>query len=138
MLAWSPLIFAIAMLVVCTGALLLGEWEEKLLGGVYMAACMASLAVEQRPWSGPQGAVIAIDAVMICIAVGTALGSSKIWPIFAAAFQVLTLGAHLSFILAEGRLGEAGYLTVLAVWSYGMVIAIAVGVTSHWSSGGRG
>jgi len=115
------------MVVVCIAALVRGAWEEKLLAAVYLGACMASLAVEQRPWTGPQGAVVAIDAVVLATALGIVLVSTKTWPILAAAFQVLTLGAHLAFVAAEGRLGPAGYLTVLALWSYGTVGCIAWG-----------
>lgn len=132
MFAWSPLVFAIAMVLVCVAALIRGRWEEKVLGAVYLAACMASLAVEKRPWTGPQGAVIAIDAVVLGVSVAVVLGSEKLWPVLAAAFQVLTVGAHLAFITAEGRLGAAGYLTVLALWSYGMIACIA------WGAGSQG
>lgn len=119
------------MVLVCIAALVRGRWEEKLLGAAYLAACMASLAVERRPWTGPQGAVIAIDAIVLALTVGVVLGSRKLWPVIAAAFQVLTVGAHLAFIGAEGRLGAAGYLTVLAVWSYGMVGCLAWGAGSQ-------
>lgn len=131
MLPWSPLVFAIVLMTVCAAALVVGAWEEKFLGGCYLAACVASLAVEQRPWTGPQGPIIGIDALMLGAAVATVVRSAKLWPILAAAFQVLTVGAHLAFVLAQGRLGAAGYLTVLAVWSYGTVGAIALGLATH-------
>lgn len=120
------------MVLVCVAALIRGRWEEKVLGAVYLAACMASMAVEKRPWTGPQGGVIAIDAVVLGVSVAVVLGSEKLWPILAAAFQVLTVGAHLAFIGAEGRLGAAGYLTVLALWSYGTIACIA------WGAGSQG
>jgi hypothetical protein len=129
--AWSPLVFAIAMMVICVAALVRGEWEERLFGALYMSACMASLAVEKRPWTGPQGAIVAIDAIVLFGAVGIAFVSGKLWPIGAAAFQVLTLGAHLAFIAADGRLSAVGYLTVLIVWSYGTIACLACGVGSH-------
>jgi hypothetical protein len=122
------------MIVVCMAALLRGGWEEKVLAGSYLAACVASLAVETRPWTGPQGPLIAIDAAVLGVAVLVVLRSSKVWPIVAAAFQVLNVGAHLAYIAAEGRLGVAGYLTALAVWSYGTVGAIAWGVSAHLRS----
>lgn len=116
------------MVAVCVAALLRGDWEEKVTGGIYLAACLTSLAVEQRPWVGPQGAVILIDAVVLVSATIVAMGSSKLWPIFAAALQVLTFGAHLAFILAQGRLGVVGYLTVLALWSYGTIACLSWGL----------
>lgn len=115
------------MLVVCIAALIRGGWEERLLGAIYMGACMASLAVEKRPWTGPQGAIVAIDAMVLAGSIGIALVSHKLWPIGAAAFQLLTMGAHLAFITAEGRLSAAGYLTVLIVWSYGTIGCLACG-----------
>jgi len=121
------------MIIVCMAALLRGDWEEKVLGGSYLAACLASLAVEVRPWTGPQGPVIAIDAIVLGVSVAVVLRSKKAWPVIAAAFQVLTVGAHLAFVAAEGRLGAAGYLTVLAVWSYGTVGAIAWGASAHFT-----
>lgn len=119
------------MVLVCVGALVRGRWEEQVLGAAYLAACMASLAVEKRPWTGPQGAVIAIDVLVLGVSVAVVLGSQKLWPVLTAAFQVLTVGAHLAFIAAEGRLGAAGYLTVLALWSYGTIACIAWGAGSQ-------
>lgn len=127
MFTWSPLVFAAVMVGVCLAAILRGGWEEKLLGAAYLAACLASLAVEKRPWTGPQGAVIAIDAIMLALAIGVVLATEKPWPIVAAGFQVLTVGAHMAFLAADGKLGATGYLTVLALWSYGTVGCIAWG-----------
>jgi hypothetical protein len=127
-LIWSPLVFAIVMLAVCSSALVYGAWEERLLGGLYLAACVASLAAESRPWSGPQWAITATDAVMLIVSIVVVLLSVKAWPILTAALQVLTLGAHVSFALAKGGLGVNGYLTALALWSYGTVACIAYGV----------
>lgn len=130
MFAWSPLVFAIAMMAICVAALIRGGWEERLFGAIYMGACMASLAVEKRPWTGPQEAIVAIDALVLAAAVAIALASGKLWPIGAAAFQVLTMGAHLAFIVAQGRLNAVGYLTVLIVWSYGTIACLACGAGS--------
>jgi hypothetical protein len=128
--AASPLVFAIAMMAICIAALLRGDWEERGFGAIYLGACIASLAVEERPWTGPQGAIVAIDALVLVAAVAIAVVSGKLWPIGAAAFQVLTLGAHLAFIAAQGRLGAVGYLTVLVVWSYGTIACLACGAGS--------
>jgi hypothetical protein len=130
-LTWSPLIFAIVMTAACVSALVVGAWEERLLGGLYLAACVASLAAESRPWAGPQWAITAIDAIMLLASIAVVLASTKAWPIVAAALQVLTMGAHVSFALAKGGLGTNGYLTVLAVWSYGAVGCIAYGVVQR-------
>ncbi len=118
------------MVVVCITALVRGGWEEKVMGAIYLAACMASLAVERRPWTGPQGAVIAIDGLVLIAALAVVVASHKLWPIVAAGFQVLTVGAHLAFLAADGRLGAPGYLTVLALWSYGTVACLVWGAGS--------
>lgn len=118
------------MMAICVAALIRGGWEERLFGAIYMGACMASLAVEKRPWTGPQEAIVAIDALVLAAAVAIALASGKLWPIGAAAFQVLTMGAHLAFIVAQGRLNAVGYLTVLIVWSYGTIACLACGAGS--------
>lgn len=124
------MVFATAMMAICIAALVRGGWEERLFGAIYMGACMASLAVEKRPWTGPQEAIVAIDAIVLASAVAIVLVSQKLWPIGAAAFQLLTLGAHLAFIAAEGRLSAVGYLTVLIVWSYGTIACLACGAGS--------
>lgn len=116
------------MLAVCVAALVRGDGEERLFGAVYLGACVASLAVEKRPWTGLQDAIVVIDALVLAVAVGIVLASRKLWPIGAAAFQILTLAAHLAFMFAEGRLSIPGYLTVLLVWSYGTVGCLACGL----------
>lgn len=125
------------MMAVCVAALVRGGWEERVFGALYMGACMASLAVEKRPWTGPQDAVVAIDAIVLVGTVGIALVSTKLWPIGAAACQVLTLGAHLAFIAANGRLSAVGYLTVLVVWSYGTIACLACGAGSLFRTSKR-
>lgn len=128
MLTWSPLIFVLLMTPVCGMALVLGGWEARVLGGLYMAACLLSLAAEHQPWSGPQWAITAIDAAYLAVSIAVVGRSTKAWPILVAAMQLLTIGAHLAFVLAKGRLGVDGYLTVLALWSYGIVGCLAHGL----------
>lgn len=128
MLVWSPLIFAVLMIAICGAALLKGDWETRVLGGFYMAACLLSLAAERQPWSGPQWVITTIDAAYGLVSIVVVVRSRKAWPVVVAAMQLLTLGAHLAFVLAKGKLGVDGYLTVLALWSYGIIGCIAFGL----------
>jgi hypothetical protein len=126
-LAWSPVIFAALMTLVCVTCLVIGEWEERLLGGLYGTACWASLAAATRLWREPQWTVGAIDLVYFLVTALVVWRSTKAWPVWAGAMQLLTLTTHLAYGLSEHRLGADAYLTVLGLWSYGIVLCLTLG-----------
>ena len=126
-LVWSPVVFATVMTLVCLTCVAIGDWEERLLGGLYGMACWASLAAATRLWREPQWTVGAIDLVYFLAAALVIWRSTKAWPVWVGAMQLLTLTTHLAYGLSAHRFGADAYLTVLGVWSYGIVICLAVG-----------
>jgi hypothetical protein len=126
-LAWSPLIAACLMAVICGAAVFIGQWEERVVGALYGAAWLLSLAAASRVWQQPQWAVMAIDVAILLALIAVISWSTKIWPILAGSMQLLTVGAHIAFILGRTHLGADAYLTVLGLWSYGILICIGCG-----------
>lgn len=131
-LAWSPVIFAALMTLVCLACVVIGQWEERVLGGLYGLACWASLAAASRFWREPQWTVGAIDLIYFLLAATVVWRSSKAWPIWTGAMQLLTLTTHLAYWLSEHRFGADAYLTVLGLWSYGIVLCLAVACGQAW------
>jgi len=136
-LAWSPLIFAALMTLVCLMSAVIGDWEERVLGGLYGMACWASLAAATRFWREPQWTVGAIDLVYFLAATLVVWRSSKAWPIWVGAMQLLTLTTHLAYWLSAHRFGADAYLTVLGLWSYGIVLCLAVACVQLWTTSRR-
>lgn len=126
LLAWSPAVFAVLTTAVCLGCLALGAWEERVLGCLYGMACFASLAAASRLWREPQWAVGAIDLIYFCAVVVVVWRSRKFWPIWIGAMQILTLTTHVAYWLSQGRFGADAYLTVLGLWSYGIVFCLGL------------
>ena len=136
-LFWSPVIFTALMTLVCLTCMVIGEWEERLLGGLYGMACWASLVAATRVWREPQWAVAAIDLIYFLAAAGVVWRSNKAWPIWVGAMQLLTLTTHLAYWLSQHRFGADAYLTVLVVWSYGIVVCLAASCGQTWSRARR-
>ena len=88
-------------------------------------------------------ACLGIDAVLLLVLIGVALRSTKAWPMMAASCQLVDTLTHVA-VLVDPRIGGWSYLTTIIVWTYALMITIAVGIWNHWraqrhlASAGRG
>lgn len=124
-LAWSPWIYLVIMAVVCGYALTVGAWETRLLAGLYALASLASPVSMQADLARPQWGVAAIDLAYLAAVLLVVVRSPRPWPVLIGAAQLLALATHLAFALADGHLGADAYFTVLAVWTYGVIVCLA-------------
>lgn len=124
-LAWSPILYLLVMALVCMRGVWLGAWETRLLAGCYAAASLASLAAVRPPWARPQWGVAAIDLAFFLLAVVVIFRSRRLWPVLIGAAQLLVLATHGAFAAAGGHLGADAYFTVLAVWTYAIILCLA-------------
>ena len=77
-----------------------------------------------------ESAVLATDAALLVILVGVALSAARGWPMVLAGLQLDTVGAHLVRMQDLG-MSRVAYALMLAIWSYPMLILLAVGTFRH-------
>ena len=60
-----------------------------------------------------------------------ATAACRVWPLWAAAFQLLGVITHVA-IMADRTISGRAYYVAAVIWSYLVVIALAVGTWSAW------
>jgi hypothetical protein len=118
-------------LLVCGSAFLVGGRPERLAAGALVLGWVATLLLRDPRWAGPQWGGLAVDAAFFAALVGIALTSSRYWPLFAAAFQLLAVLTHAARILDPSVRGWA-YATAGVIWTQLVLVAIGVGVYNRW------
>lgn len=120
------------MVAVCVFALWQGDQPERVGAGSYLLAWLATLVfqddVDLFSW---QPLLMAIDFLVLLIFIGLAWKSRKIWPVWAAGFQVLSLMSYLIQLVDE-RLPSWSYLTIVNLASYGILVSLAIGAFWAW------
>lgn len=98
------------------------------IGAVGMWLAWAGTVVVQNRtnWIDPQYGIMAVDSALLGILVWVAFRSERRWPIFAGALHLLGVGAHIAMAL-DLRIESFAYLTTLAIWSYGVLLALVLG-----------
>jgi len=124
------IISSVIVWIACAIAMALGGRPERIGAAAIWLAWLLSVLTQGRSVSGfldPQYAWIYIDGALFLALTWLALRSGRKWPTPAAACQALMLGTHVAmgFDLA---IRAYAYLTAIAIWSLGVLIALVVGV----------
>ena len=128
-LAMRMLIFAACLLACCVYAFARGGRPEKigaftlLAGSILSAAAMSPAAGR---FASVEVGVLLIDLVVLAVFVALALLTDRYWRLWVSALQLIGVLAHAAR-LADPEMMRNGYAFLLAVWSYPMLLAIALG-----------
>lgn len=129
----SPLLF-LALLTICIGyALLKGGAPERLAALTIVSASAATIATSAPVplrYNALDAGVLITDFVMMLALVALALKAERFWTLWIAAFQVMQFASHLPEILVPELL-PVTYKIVISVWSYPMLILLAIGTYRH-------
>lgn len=115
----------------CVFAFLKGGWEEQVATAALVANVAMTWLLEATRPPHLTWACLAIDAVLLLALVGLALRSATAWPMMAASCQLLDTLTHVA-VLVDPRIDGWTYWTSIIVWTYALMITIAVGVWNHW------
>ena len=119
------------MLLVTAFALWRGGAPERSIAVANVVASLASGLVEDRQqWFDPQWGVLAVDLLFLAVLVGFALTANRAWTLFASAFQLLGVVTHAA-MMADHKVSPWAYITAGVIWSYLVLIALAVGTWRH-------
>lgn len=120
------ILFDLLLFGTCGYALLYGRQDARIVGAVCIAANFASYALVSR-YQGVELGVLTIDLLVFLIFTGVALRSDRFWPLWLAGLQLTgSLGHAMKAV--EGTLIPMAYAVALRLWSYPILIILAVAV----------
>lgn len=126
------LLFVTALIVISALALHRGGRDERAATIAFLVALIASqpASLLMPPAAGPQYAVMAIDAALCVAFMAIAARSTRFWPIWATASQLVGTLTHLAAVLRP-QLAVEAYATTQPFWAFPILAAIAVGTRSQ-------
>lgn len=124
-----PFVWPTALMTVCVLAVWRGRDLERLAAGGYLAAWALSLVAFRSGTGETQWLVMAIDVVLLLGFVALAIMTSRYWPLFSAAFQLLAVVTHVARALDAGVSGWA-YQTAGIIWGYLVIFMIGYGAVT--------
>lgn len=125
-------IWAVAMLIVSTYAWWRGGRVERAVAVANVIAWVATIAVQNRTnWVDPQWGMFTVDVLFLGVLLVLVVRTDRFWIMPAAAFQLLGVVTHAAIIADDGVRARA-YITALILWSYLVLITLAVGAHLHW------
>ena len=96
---------------------------------------IATAAVQNtRDVAATQWADLLVDSLYLALLVWVALRSHRIWPLFAAAFQLVAVLIYFAR-MADFHVGARAPFVAGEVWSYLILLAVVVGVLIHGKDG---
>lgn len=120
-------------MVICGLAIRFGESPTRRVGAVLLTAWIVSLVVYRNSLRFADGGVMLIDGFVALFFIWESLRSRRLWTIVVSAFQVLALASHLATVI-DYRVTINTYRLSLAVWSYGILLVLALAVWRDWSA----
>ncbi len=118
--------------IVVTFAFLKGDEPERVGGGAYALGALASLLLQDdSQLYGPQWGLMLVETVMLAAWVALAWKSRRSWPIWAGALQSVVVMSHV-LTTTDVRPPIAAFYAVVNLASYGVLLALALGVLQAW------
>jgi hypothetical protein len=130
----EPLLFAALLVGTLALAWYRGGREERLAALALVAGAILTPLAQHRGFAGPEHGIVLVDLLLFAALGAIALRSRAFWPLWAAGFQLGALAVHLAAAQMPAIL-PAAYAATLIIWSYPVVVAVALGT---WFEGGNG
>ena len=109
-----------------------GRWPERTVAvGMIVASIATALFQDTSNVNGHQWGDLVVDLAYLGLIVWVALRSTRWWPLWAAAFQLINVILYVAR-LADERVGAKAPFLATVIWSYLILITVIVGV---WSNG---
>lgn len=123
---------AVLWLGVCAFAIAMGGKPERRAAGALMIGWLATLAVRRdTDLSGSMWLIMGIESVIFAVLLFLGWKTNRTWPIWAAAFQFITVLVHV-VVMIDLRIRAIAYISASTVGTYGVLICVAVGTVRAW------
>lgn len=131
-------IWTASMLGVAAFAWWRGGWPERTVAfGMVVDSIASGILQNTRDWGTPQWADLAIDIVYLVVMVWVALKSDRMWPLWAAGFQLVSVVIYFARI-ADMDVGPLAPYRATVIWSYLILVVIVAGTWLHGRARARG
>lgn len=126
------ILFNVLLLATCGYAIMRGGTPEKLTGWLLIAAAGLTFVTGWRPAMFQQVEItmFLIDLTLLAGLVVIALKADRLWPMVLAAFQLDSAAIHI-LKLVDADMISITYALMVAIWSYPMLLILAIGTLRH-------
>ena len=124
------LVYFTLLVLITVFALTRGGGDERWGALTCLAASLASLLVLSPltvRFRGVESSLALVDVLALFAFTAIALRSNRFWPLWVAGLQLTTAMGHL-LKLADPKLVPMAYAAALALWSYPILLILAIGV----------
>jgi hypothetical protein len=125
----APNLYWIILALTCGYSVWRGRGDERIAAMVCVVASIVSVAVLSpiaRRYTGVETGELAVDLTVLAAFTYVALRSDRFWPLWVAGLQLTSSSAHLLKSIELDLLPSA-YAAATRIWSYPILIIIAVG-----------
>ena len=123
---------AVFMVATCAFALLKGDEPERIGGSVFALIWFASILVQSDgDLHSVQWGIFYLDLVLLAVFAGLVWKSRRAWPVWASAFQLLTVMGHI-MNMTDLRPSIAAFYAVNNLAAYGIMACLAAGTFWAW------
>lgn len=129
--ALPPWIGVVVAALVCGGGILKGGPEERAAGAAFLIGWAANAVLLDRSWPAVQGAGLVIDGLFFLFLLALSLRTTRYWPLVACGFQLLAVLTHAAKLI-DRSVAQWAYITAGVIWTYLVLIAMAVGTWNAW------
>lgn len=127
------LIFNIFLIGTCCYAFVRGGAPERIVASLFPAAAAISVVWGRQisnAFIRPAYGLLTIDMALLIALIAVALRANRNWTMTVAAMQLIMVSVHLARILNPDTIRPV-YTVMLALWSWPMVLLLAVGTYQH-------
>jgi hypothetical protein len=125
-------IYVVSFCVVLGGAVIAGGREERLVAIGFFVTVVASQigTLVGNNWNGPEYGVALVDGIYLVFLVIVACRSTRYWPIWAAASQLIGFLSHIP-VMFDPDLPKTLYVAFQNFWAFPILISIIIGTFQH-------
>lgn len=126
-------LFDVLLLITCVYSIRRGGPPERRVGfllGIGDLASIAAVSDQQIRFQGEEIGLAIVDGLLFVAIFWIAVRSTRWWPLWMAAFQLISVGVHLARILAPWTLPMT-YFNTTSLWSYPMILVLFAGTWRH-------
>lgn len=126
--------FFVALLILTCGyALWRGGGPERIAATAMLAATAVSALVRadvHHRFVDMEIGLFVVDGLLLIMLVAVAMRADRGWSFIVAGFHLVTVGAHGIRLIEPGMI-PVTYAVLIALWSYPMLVVLAIGTWRH-------
>jgi hypothetical protein len=125
--------FYLLLLACCGYALLRGGAPERIGASIFAVGTGLTVLARHEAatrYGSVEAGVLIVDVAALIAFLVLALLARRLWPLWITAFQAIGTAGHLAK-LADPEMIRWAYAFLLGIWSYPMLLLLALGTFNH-------